>query len=96
MAQTIPDITITGAAWVDVNTASGVAVGALMDITNKGIYDIRLYEGTTPPSTSSSEGVPLTSMYRSYATARVPAGSLKIWAKCSSASATSYIVVQEL
>lgn len=96
MSQTIPDIYVDDLAWVDVNTASGVAVGSKMLITLKSTTWCRLYEGATPPSLESKEGQTLTDKRWPYNVATIPAGSLKIWALSTIEGRSSDIAVQEL
>jgi hypothetical protein len=78
--QTIPDIPVDDTAWVDVNTTSGIAVGAKMLITLKSVTWCRLYEGATPPSVDSKDGILLTNTNFPYATSTILSDSLKIWA----------------
>ncbi len=94
MAQTIPDITITPAAWVDINTTSGIAVGSAFTITNKGGEAVYLYEGGTAPAVDSEDGEVLQPEgVRSTGTVEV--GSLKIWGR-SANTKTCRITVQEV
>ena len=81
MAATIPDIVVPYNDWLDLNTASGIAVGTAMIIKNKSQTSVRIQEGTTKPDANSTDGEVLTSMALDYAGARVKSNSLKIWVK---------------
>jgi hypothetical protein len=96
MSQTIPDIHVDDTAWVDVNTASGVAVGSKFRITLKSTTWCRLYEGTVAPAIDSKDGEVITDKYNPYNVAVIPAGSSKIWARSSSEGRSSDIMVQEI
>ena len=96
MAQTIPDILVTAAAWVDVNTASGVSVGTKMRITLKTGVWCRLYEGATPPAITSKQGEILTDKHNPNNFATIPTGSLKIWSLSSQIGRTVRLLVQEV
>jgi hypothetical protein len=96
MAQTIADITVDATAWVDLNTTSGIAVGTKFSITNKGTHWVRLYEGTTAPVITVTDGEVLTTQPHSTSSSLVLAGSLKIWALCADTGASSKLSVQEL
>lgn len=87
MAQTIPDISVSHDSWVDVNTISGVTVGTAAQITNKGVENVWLYEGTDAPSIDSKDGELLrVDGVRSVAT--IAEGSLKIWARSAGRDST--------
>ena len=92
MAQTIPDL-IIGDTWVDVNTASGIAVGTSLDLLNKSPTWLRLAEGTAPAA-DSTDGLTLGNMDTSYARRIIPTGSLTIWAKSSVVGRTTKLSVQ--
>lgn len=81
MTQTINDLTLTNSAWLDINTTSGIAVGARFDIQNKGNTPILLYEGTDEPLLTEDNGhIVMTTKDRNN-TAYITQGSLKIWGK---------------
>jgi hypothetical protein len=88
MAQTLPDI-IIGQTWVDINTESGIAVGDVMLISNKGSGDVLLVEQATAPLDSSKEGVPMTNTGDPYAVYTVLSGSLKVWCKAKGVLGTT-------
>tara|TARA_R110000850_G_scaffold79746_2_gene171777 strand:- start:302 stop:586 length:285 start_codon:yes stop_codon:yes gene_type:complete len=88
MAQTLPDITI-GQTWVDINTESGIDVGEVMLISNKGSGSVLLLEQTTTPSDSSNIGVPMTSAQDPYAVYTILSGSLKVWCKAKGVLGTT-------
>jgi hypothetical protein len=80
MATTIADVSVDDTAWVDLNTASGIAIGDAMFITNKSPTWCRLYEGAVAPALNITDGQLISDMTKFYATAAIPAGSLAIWA----------------
>lgn len=79
--ETLDDISIPNDQWVDINTASGIAVGALFDIQNKTTIWVQLYEGDTAPSLDETSGRLLTNLSDFYGIATILAGSKRIWAK---------------
>jgi len=91
MAQTPPDITVTTADWLSLNTASGFAVGTAFSVLNKSTHDILLSEGTKPTA-DSLDGVFLLGVDTAYAFTTMPTGSLEVWARAISDDAT--IVIQ--
>ncbi len=99
MSQTVPDISVSG-DWVNVNTATGIAVGAAILITNKsGITSagawVILAEGAHPDAKSTS-GTIIGDVNSQYAQATVPSGSLAIWAKCTVPTRSVSLSVQAL
>lgn len=96
MAQTIEDIPVDNTAWVDLNTESGISVGTKMLITNKSDTWGLLYEGAVAPSIDSVDGVLITNLNKSYATAIILAGSLKIWAIAKKEGVGLKLSVQEV
>jgi hypothetical protein len=83
MSQTIPDIPISYAEWVDVNTLSGIPVGTATAIFNKGDSALYLYEGDVAPAVDSKDGVILSTLYNPFGVANVLPGSERIWARCA-------------
>ena len=94
MAQTIPDIIVTS-IWQSINTLSSISIGTAMSIDNKTIGVVLLAEGTQPAS-DSLDGVPLTTYKDNKSTGTVVTGSLEIWARTESTTATSRIAVQRI
>lgn len=45
------DIEVSNEVWVDVHTATGISAGAQVTIQNLGNEGIRIYEGTSAPTT---------------------------------------------
>lgn len=50
MAASIPDVILSPNAWTDLNTASGIAVGAAMVFQNKTNGQVNLWLGASAPS----------------------------------------------
>ena len=96
MTQTIPNISVDDTEWVDLNAASGIAVGHSMSIALQSSTWCRLYEGTTPPAIDSKDGVVLTDKRYPYNSPVVESGSLKIWAIGAQKGRTVDLNVQEL
>lgn len=95
MAQTINDIPVTSAAWVNLNTQSGIAVGTPMFIVNESLTWVRLFEGSTAPALDYSSGITLTNKTNGYADAYVERGSLAIWALSTRENQTVNLSVQQ-
>jgi hypothetical protein len=96
MSQTIPDITVGYTAWVDLNTESGIAVGDAMQVALKSNAWCRLYEGTSAPSLTTTDGEVLTDKRYPYNYVTIPAGSLKIWALSAQTALDTKVSVQEI
>lgn len=93
MAETKPDITI-GDDWVSLNTLSEVPVGSPFLIQNKTTNWIILFEQSTQPSSSSTDGVYLTDLYQSEGSKLIVADSLEIWAKAAVAGRPCKLSIQ--
>ncbi len=53
---TLPDILLTGSAYQDLNTASGLIAGSPLVIQNKSSNDVRVIINPTQPAASSENG----------------------------------------
>lgn len=59
MADTIPDITVTNAAWANVYSLAGITVGDSIIVTNKASSPMLLIESVVAPLPTVADGVPL-------------------------------------
>lgn len=80
MAETLTNVVVHNTEWTDINTASGIAAGTNMQVTNVGNSEVKLIESSSQPSLSDTRGVVLTPRKYPYASAEVTSGSLTIWA----------------
>ena len=80
MAQTIADIAVD-TAWLDLNTASGIAVGTKMVIQNKGGVDLLVHESATEPVAGVSDGWLIHGVRQWGSTVEIPAGAIKVWVR---------------
>lgn len=96
MAETVPNITVPFDQYLDLNTASGIAVGTAMQVFNRGTQHILIQESAAQPLTSSNDGVELTNTSQDYADCTVEVGSLTIWVKSASDNKAGLVSVQEI
>lgn len=91
MAATRSDVTVAKGVWVDLYTASGIAVGTAVTVINKGTYTCAIAISSAAP-TNNSLGVPLYSGPIGNA-AQVQSSEVGLWAY--SPQGVSYLNVQE-
>lgn len=96
MAETLPDVLVDSTAWVDLNTATGIAVGTPMNIVNKSVTWCKLYESSTTPSLSVDGGDLISSYDKNYASANTKSGSLTIWALSTIEGRTLKLAIKEI
>lgn len=94
MAETLSDFDIPEDTFVSLNNLSGILVGTSFRMQNKGTNSILLIESNTQPADDSQDGVILTTVAFSYASAIVATGSGEIWAKADNGE--SKITLQEV
>lgn len=94
MSETIPDIVVTGTEYLDINTASGIAVGTEFIVVNKSTQHMFVIEKDVQPDNSSTDGLPLTTLINNYGVVTVHEGSLRSWVRCSTKGVTGKISVQ--
>lgn len=95
MSEYIPDISIPSSEYVSLNTLSGVSAGTAFTVQSKGTVWVRLVESATQPANTVEDGVILTNLTQSYATATIKLGSLSIWAISTQDGRTGKVTVQE-
>jgi hypothetical protein len=93
MAATLPDIELDY-NWVDLNTASGIAVGTAFDGINKGDNEAQLVESVVEPTADYSEGNIASTIQFGYANYKVEAGSIRVWARSKSKTAPTTLSIQ--
>lgn len=76
----MPDITITS-EWQSVSTLSGILVGTVMKIQNKGTSRFYAVESATQPAASSTEGEVVSSLEDEEPSKILTAGSEQVWVK---------------
>lgn len=91
MAITKPDITITRGTWVNLYTASGIAVGTAVTVTNTGNSNCRVAVSLAAP-TSTATGQRLYAGV-SLNTVDIAASEVGLWALVEGASTT--LLVQD-
>ena len=98
MSATKPDIIIPSDQYVSLNSLASppIPVGTEFTIQCKSTSWCNLYEGSSPPASSVTDGVLITNLSYSEATKLIPAGSLEIFAICTNSGRTSKISVQEV
>lgn len=94
MANTIPDVSVPANDWVDVYSATSIAVGTGLIITNKSSYPVLLQIKGTKPSLSSTDGEPL-DPDGAYKRLQISPNESGLWAKTLDSTDTAYISVQE-
>jgi hypothetical protein len=94
MAETLSNINIVDYEWRDINNLSGVAIGNSFRINNTGRGIVKLIESSNQPTITDSRGAILSPYWFPTSSARVPSGSLTIWAK-SLAPLGSTLMIQE-
>lgn len=57
MAATLPDVVLTGTAFQNLNTATGLTTGTPLAIQNKGSTFVRIIISPTLPAASSQNGI---------------------------------------
>lgn len=80
MAQTIADIEV-GTDWLDLNAASGIAVGTKMVIQNKGGVDLLVHESVAEPFPGVSDGWLVHGVRQWGSTVEIPAGAINVWVR---------------
>lgn len=88
------DVKLENNQWLDINTATGIAVGEPMVITNKNPNPCLKQEGDLEPATLL-EGDPLTNTGSPYAETEIAAGSDRVWIRCLSTTGTVLTVKQQ-
>lgn len=94
MADTIPDVTVSNTEWTNLNTATSIAIGNSMVISNKSNEQILLQISPTQPLVSSRDGEFLDNFPSLYSTRRVSAGENAVWA-ISTTKESGKVSVQE-
>lgn len=95
MADTIPDIKVSGAEWIDLYAVTGITVGNDLSIMNKSSRDVLIQETASQPLASSDDGRILSrynTMIHEIHMYNSPSGA---WAKCSQDAYEALINVQE-
>tara|TARA_R110000851_G_scaffold151683_3_gene293007 strand:+ start:3947 stop:4243 length:297 start_codon:yes stop_codon:yes gene_type:complete len=97
MAATKPDVIVPSNQFISVNATANppVAVGDAFTIQCKGTSWVTLYEGSSAPAASVTDGVLITNLSYHESTKFIPAGSLEIFAICTNEGRTSKLSVQE-
>ncbi|MCP3683205.1 MAG: hypothetical protein GY861_10995 [bacterium] len=95
MAQVINLDLPSSGEWVDINTASGIAVGSDLTIQCTGTVWVRLQESSTTPSTEE-EGKLITNLSEANAEAQVINAPLRLWGRSTREGRTAQIAVQLL
>ena len=94
MANTIPDIPISSAAFTNVNTLTGIVSGTALYLSNKSTSDILLQISDTQPASDSSAGEIMYQRPNATSLKVVTFGEATVWAK-SLQSNNARISVQE-
>tara|TARA_B100001105_G_scaffold204145_2_gene167899 strand:- start:786 stop:1073 length:288 start_codon:yes stop_codon:yes gene_type:complete len=90
----VVNIKILKDTWVNVNTLSGIPVGAEFRIQNDGVTWVRVQESGGQPL-DEKEGKLLTNLDKSSSSALIPTGSGEIWARSSVIGRDATLAVQE-
>jgi hypothetical protein len=85
MADTIADVPLTGAAYVDLYATTGITVGLALVLQNKGNSDIIVVINATEPTATSTDGVFL----RPFEFVQVDANETGAWAIAATRSSLS-------
>lgn len=88
---TIADVVLTGTAYQDINTASGLIAGTPLVIQNKGSAFVRIIINPTQPPASSENGFVIEPLKTAY----VENETQVVWAK-STQPGDTHISVQQL
>ncbi len=80
MADTIPDISVLRASYVDVNTLTGIAAGTKLILSNKSTSRIRLQIAAAQPAASSVAGEIIWPGPAATSIKEVTAGENTVWA----------------
>lgn len=86
---TLADVLLTGSAYQDLNTATGITAGTAIVIQNKSSNDVRIIINPTQPSASSENGWLLSSR----ASVVIENETEVVWAKATVVG-SSHISVQ--
>lgn len=92
---TLPDVTVTSDEFISLNSETGIAVGAAMQIQLKGVTWVYLVQSVAQPANTVTDGSLLSNMSDPYATAAVLAGGEEVWCRASLPNRTSKLSVQE-
>ena len=84
--------TLSGSAWVDLNTVLGVAVGTEFNIQNVSSWSFYIRESSTLP-TEVDGAVVFPPSYDTLSKAFIAAGSDKIWVKMVDVSKSTKIAL---
>jgi hypothetical protein len=89
MADTLPDIDLPAATWIDLYAASGIAVGTKINVHNKGANRVLLATSATEPTTL--DGVYLNPVSESAPSMPMQndAGESGAWAYCANGGAVN-------
>lgn len=82
-------------SWVDINTASGIAVGTNVTVQCDGTAWVRIQESDTKPDTPD-QGKLITNLSQNSAEAIVNNSPLKLWARSTRPNCSASIAIQEL
>ena len=96
MADTIPDIKVSGADWIDLYAATDIAVGTPVSILNKSSHSLLLQETATKPNAENNDGRvcwPSTREGSEVIVYNIPTG---LWGKCEADDYTALINIQEV
>lgn len=81
------NVSVSGTGWINLNAASGAAVGTAINIQNTGMGSVLITEQTGTPTTENG-GVLYPPHFGDLSKAVVDAESLTIWAKAIGGQST--------
>lgn len=81
------NVSVSGTAWINLNTASGAAVGTAINIQNTGMGSVLVTEQTATPTTENG-GVLYPPHFGDLSKAVVDSGSEVIWVKSIGSQST--------
>ena len=87
-------VTVSGSAWIDLNTASGCPVGTEVQLQNIGPTAVLVQESTLAP-VNENGAVLFDPSYGELSKAVSAAGSLKLWAKSMNPTSPTKIAIFE-
>ena len=91
----INKVVLPAGQWVDVNSATGIAVGTAMTIQNTSSHWIKITESADEPTDDTFSKI-LTSLTYPSPEAKVLTGAEKVWAKSTIYNKSAVIAVQEM
>ena len=80
MANPIPDVAVTSAIYVDINTITSITAGLAVDIQNKSNSVMILQISATIPSATSAAGYYILPNKIQ----QIPVGAAKLWVRSAS------------